>query len=89
MSVAFFIGRINDESYFWRIFSLKEEVKQNPWLRRINQFTGSNENLENQLLETYQTGDKNNTKVMKDEENFIKLAKHVAAFNYEIHINET
>lgn len=64
MPVAFFIGRINDESYFWRIFSLKEEVKQEPWLRRINKFTGGNENSENQLLETYQT-DKNNTRIMK------------------------
>jgi hypothetical protein len=56
-------------------------VKQEPLLRRINKFTGGNENSENQLLETYQT-DKNNTRIMKDEENFINLAKRVAVFNY-------
>ncbi len=63
-------------------------MKQVPWLRRINQFTGSNENLENQLLQTYKSSDKNNTQVMKDEENFITLAKRGAVFSYEIHINK-
>jgi len=49
----------------------------------IHPLLGSNENSQNQLLEAYLSGDKNNTTlVMKDEPNFIALAKRVAVFNY-------
>jgi hypothetical protein len=68
--------------YDYLKLQLTEEVKQEAWQRRINQLTGSNENSENQLLEAYHTGDKNNVLVIQDEENFIALAKRVAVFDY-------
>jgi hypothetical protein len=57
-------------------------IIQEAWRRRINQLTGSNENYENQLLEPYRGGDKNNQLIIRDEENFISPAKRVAVFNH-------
>jgi len=70
------------EHYDFLKLQLTEEVKQEAWQRRINQLTGSNENSENQLLEAYHTGDKNNILIIQNEENFIALAKRVVVFNY-------
>jgi hypothetical protein len=70
------------EHYDYLRLQVTEDVKQEARQRRINQLTGSNENSQNQLLEAYLSGDKNNTLVMKDEPNFIALAKRVAVFNY-------
>ncbi len=70
------------EHYTFLQLQITEEIKQEALQRRINQLSGSNENSQNQLLEAYKVGNKNDELLIQDEANFISLAKRVAVFNY-------